>query len=1570
MLILMSKSPNLVQSKSVIEKYSSYKPLHIEPFTAQYCAICTSEEVVNDSNQCACRSNQYFRDMNSFGCVPNSNPCGSDTKYYQVNSSQYKLEEIQISCYNCSNNEIATTSKSNCYCPTPYSRNSNYPYQCDYASNICSSNQSYTTINDFSRGETIISCSNCGRDQIRDPFNNSQCVCVSGMKQTYYENLYGTMSDLGCQQESNPCGNPNYYWINNLNNNTITCRQCSNNFEIGMLGGCVCNSNNYIRRENDETCVDKSFPSYFCRGGITLYDGTTINDQSSFSFTSNSSPNNYSLSENTVLCTYCGSNQQRKTSDTSQCECKSGYYYHEDGQCKSPTDACSNDQSYTIRSSNITCTDCGTNEIRDPLNSSTCVCKPNYSKVKHETSVGNTNDIGCQPNDNPCGTLILGSNYYWITDASASLFQGFICKKCKDPEAVGRQGGCTCEPGYTRRSNDDKCILDTQEEKCVAIAEPLGTNPTDSYYKYSTLSMANDYGFNEQQIVCTLCGANQVRGPNSNTCVCDSANGYIWKPDVRQCVLLDNDVCNTRNGGSNIQIIGSNNTDTYGQLLGGNNYMSNLSCDSCSDTQVANLGKTECETCIASSFQYPNANHSRCIQCSNYEELTSGYKCKCRANYIYTEYSNPDHPDHPNIPSQCKPYNNIPTNLCLNDGFSTPYNQYRYQINAVTPTTSTDYGSKVVCTKCTISNSVRGSGTNTNNCVCPNGYYFYNNACHNNTYNPCAVSSQELVYSNQTTDADSNLLSSGVMSNITCRTCDSLTETYSSEKCLCKAGYYRDTDVVSLKFGKCVECGSGTYKDVIGDQSCSICNSPDQYVRNNRTECITCVTGSSNTGSSCVCASNYQIRLGANPEPNGSHCEQCPTGSYKLTPGDVSCTVCSTHGQFFDASTGNCEYCGVNQEPNSDDSGCTPCAGGYYSASNEEDCSSEPCAANSIPKSDGTGCSNCLVGYRSPIYNNNCYPCLPNQIPSIDGIGCDYCGTNQVRRSDSNLCKCASGTIFNSNNSNCYRSAYPCTNNDIDDYNYSYVTTSDSPLSHESGLYDEYVTCTLCTKGGVRGTGNNADKCVCSSGYFNTYYNRCSANANPCSGSLVPDYSLRSNDVNDIFLLDGYTMSNVSCVPCDNTEVKDDATATCVCKEGYYRDISGLCVKCATGTYKAWIGDLPCSNCSTGSTTTIIGSTSCVCMPGYGATSTSYSNDGSHCSECLAGTVKAGFNNDPCYSCSDEDKYQDAPRQSSCKTCYDSVTSINSNNIACVCRPGYGIPSGTSAVNDGSNCSICPAGTVKAGSNNNTCSLCSVSSEYQDVSGQFECKTCGNGSNVQNNRASCVECGYGMYRGLGGTCTNMAYNEIGTTINVYGVYTAVERCPNNGVRGPTGTKQNRCICPTNTFYSSTNNSCYDTTYINNSLCSNIVKTYGSQTNDMKGTSFSYGYNLSNISCSSCTGHNQVYDSSTNSCVCDKGYYSNAGTCQPCGTNTYKNVIGDDQSLCSFCPSNSTTNGLNGQTTCVCNPGYTNYSSTGCTQLPDQWNDSNQFANVLSDYDNNFSIHQMINPVFNHVITRL
>ena len=344
----------------------------------------------------------------------------------------------------------------------------------------------------------------------------------------------------------------------------------------------------------------------------------------------------------------------------------------------------------------------------------------------------------------------------------------------------------------------------------------------------------------------------------------------------------------------------------------------------------------------------------------------------------------------------------------------------------------------------------------------------------------------------------------------------------------------------------------------------------------------------------------------------------------------------------------------------------------------------------------------------------------------------------------------------------------------------------------------------------------------------------------------------------------------------------------------------------------------------------------------------------------------------------------------SCQPCFQNSTTLTTGATACVCKPGYGkLTEFTTIYKDGSHCSICQAGTFKEGSNDSNCQLCDLSlNQYQPSTGQTECLPCGRGSNIYQDQ--CEACGDGRYQVIprfskGSTsqtqypCQDIPDDFIGTSSNNYGVYTGIAQCVGGSKRTATG---NKCECPVDEPYFNTDqNACVPSSFTCTSL--NRVPTYSP--GYTLGTRLS-PLSTSNVNCSGCSPNSSLV---SGNCVCNEGYELVGGTCSPCPKGKYKNGSGNEaclncgganqyqdemgQTTCKTCTATVSTSSNDNQS-CICASGYEDTSSSpnpdgsGCQITGPVWNEDNMFANVLSDYDNNFTIHQQINSHFNTVLT--
>ena len=152
-------------------------------------------------------------------------------------------------------------------------------------------------------------------------------------------------------------------------------------------------------------------------------------------------------------------------------------------------------------------------------------------------------------------------------------------------------------------------------------------------------------------------------------------------------------------------------------------------------------------------------------------------------------------------------------------------------------------------------------------------------------------------------------------------------------------------------------------------------------------------------------------------------------------------------------------------------------------------------------------------------------------------------------------------------------------------------------------------------------------------------------------GFYAVDSQLSTDDIDTIVSsMDADQDTLEECQQCPNglySAAGSVAVSDCGCAPGWTLSNS-VCAICASGKYKASIGNSPCENCLQGSSSTA-GSTICQCNAGYTGA------DGAICTFCPAGTYKQVTGAAICQSCQ--------PKSTS------PVGSNNSN--ACQCAEGY-----------------------------------------------------------------------------------------------------------------------------------------------------------------------------------------------------------------------------------------------------------------------------------------------------------
>ena len=154
--------------------------------------------------------------------------------------------------------------------------------------------------------------------------------------------------------------------------------------------------------------------------------------------------------------------------------------------------------------------------------------------------------------------------------------------------------------------------------------------------------------------------------------------------------------------------------------------------------------------------------------------------------------------------------------------------------------------------------------------------------------------------------------------------------------------------------GQCSACVAGTYKDINGTASCSLCSagkfSNDTAGMSNAT-CTDCPSHTfSRDGSglltNCSCNKGYT-------GPDGQECTACVAGKYKDVNGSSVCSLCS-QGTYS------------TEEAEISDATCTNCPGYTYSAQGSNNITG--CICNQgYTGPDGSACTACVTGTYKPV---------------------------------------------------------------------------------------------------------------------------------------------------------------------------------------------------------------------------------------------------------------------------------------------------------------------------------------------------------------------------------------------------------------------------------------------------------------------------------------------------------------------------------------------------------------------------------------------------------------------------
>ena len=388
----------------------------------------------------------------------------------------------------------------------------------------------------------------------------------------------------------------------------------------------------------------------------------------------------------------------------------------------------------------------------------------------------------------------------------------------------------------------------------------------------------------------------------------------------------------------------------------------------------------------------------------------------------------------------------------------------------------------------------------------------------------------------------------------------------------CGLGYQNVT-------GDCQQCSAGTYKNTVGNASCTLC--PLNYYQPS-TYSTNCLIVPSNS----VATADRTFYV-------------CNTGYYYLAP-------------VFPATVGSCAACLAGQYLPTASSTCLPCSAGYYSA-----------AASSA-------CSACVIGkYSSSTSSSMCLACPAGQYSgAAASTACLVCNAGYFSAASSGSCTaCPAGQYSGT------ASSGSCTVCPAGQYSAASTSTMCSTCGPGTASAMGSSSCTGCVSGSTYADGYGRPACspcltTCALGYSLslctiTMNSACSACQYPASTIYL--YTLNTCSFN---CKAGYQITSGSCAPC-SVGYYGLNNVCMYCKEGVYQDqtASSACLSCAAGTYQNNWAVTVCTQCGGGLYTPSSGSSICTaCTNNFYSTATGVSV----CSRCATGSV-SGMGATYCY---------------------------------------------------------------------------------------------------------------------------------------------------------------------------------------------------------------------------------------------------------------------------------------------------------------------------------------------------
>ena len=763
--------------------------------------------------------------------------------------------------------------------------------------------------------------------------------------------------------------------------------------------------------------------------------------------------------------------------------------------------------------------------------------------------------------------------------------------------------------------------------------------------------------------------------------------------------------------------------------------------------------------------------------------------------------------------------------------------------------------------------------------------------------------------------------------------------------CKCTVGY------TGKDGGECTACLPGSYKDTVGNATCTRCKRGLYSSYANATSkdvCVECKPFSySNIGSTdsndCICNRGYFL------DHHGS-CVDCPPGTYKMANGSSACTECQNntfsthHASFIMETCQECPIYSISDSGSDNISKCTCMKGttGY----NGENCIM--CSAGKYKSVVGSSqCTVCNVGkYSDTIKATNpqtCLQCPQNTnsgngtstkngcicIPGttgVNGYACTECppGTYKYDTGDSLCINCGAGTYSTTTQSTKQIDCLGCPENTFSPAGSS-MKNNCSCNAGSVGMDGE--SCVLCIAGTYKRTSGTSVCTKCSAGKYSTVEG---AIFNVCQ----------------------------SCPVNSNSTVGSDRILDCICNAGSTGINGSSCTLCKAGKYKILTGDSPCVDCDSGQYLNTTGSQSNLCKscPNY---SNSLSGSGDK-NDCICNAGSTGLHGSICKLCQ-TGTYKETKGSHECTLCLSGKYSVDLGSVSDTCQscpPNSNAPAGSDQHTD----CTCNSGATVNNANNTGCSLC-VPGKYKINIGDAPCTSCTNGTysnqTGSNDINTCVSCHLDSTSDMGSisnrqcicnkgftgvdgeTCNGCAsgtYKEnIGSSICILcaiSTYSTVVNstteencnlCPPYSSSHIGSVKKTDCVCKSG-YIGENGDNCV-------ACPPGLYKSQPGNTQCVECESGRYSNKNGSIICIRCPVHTYSRKAaiSVNECTCNIGYTGDNGqVCSACAYGTYKNTNGS--SVCTQCKQNAnTTNPAAADPSdCVCDAGFHgNYNQTEC-----------------------------------------